>query len=209
MPPRATEQCPAIVARPEACPHGKGCLRANRAEATAADEPVVPSSHDDEPPGEPVVASRAIDVGRLRQSAMTAAAPVPRSIRASVRGAAKRTGLDACWRTRQSCEASTVPEPTARTSIAAFNPSMSAVRLPVDGSTCSTLEVPAGNGKPRNSVTSSWPACVRMPVGTASTSGPPIVGNAGFGTGGNSTSGEDRPVGMCRAVARVPSTSPR
>ena len=95
-------------------------------------------------------------------------------------------------------------ERTARMSIAVFNPSMNAVRLPVTGSICSTLEVPAGNGKPRNSVTRSWPACVVMPVGTASTTGPPIVGNTGFATVGNSASVEDAPFGTSTLPDCVP-----
>ena len=62
---------------------------------------------------------------------------------------------------------------------------------PVTGSTCLTVDVPGGNGKPRNSVTSNWPLEYVMPVGTASSAGGPNgsgpVKSAGGAADGNKT----------------------
>ncbi len=88
------------------------------------------------------------------------------------------------------------------TPIAVLSPVMNAVSLPVNGSICSTVEVPGANGKPLKSVTRSWSLKDTIPVGTASSNGPPTPGKAGFGIFGKAASVENVPVGIstCRSL---------
>ena len=79
--------------------------------------------------------------------------------------------------------------------MAVLSPVRNGVWLPFK-KTCVTEDVPGANGAPLKSVTSSRPPAYAMPVGTASSKGPPTAGNSGFGMSENSVSFQNAPVGM-------------
>jgi hypothetical protein len=81
-----------------------------------------------------------------------------------------------------------------------FSPLTHGDWTPVDGSICTTADVPGANGTPRNSVTSSSPSAYPIPVGTASTTGPPTAGKSGFGIVGKVASGEQKGSTVSRRV---------
>src|SRR5262245_11163676 len=73
---------------------------------------------------------------------------------------------------------------------------MNGVCTPVSGSTERTRDTPAGNGKPLKSETNNWWSEWWIPVGTASSVGPPKVGKSGFGILAKVVSVENAPDGI-------------
>src|SRR5215471_16676662 len=133
-------------------------------------------------------------VGRVRQLATTVGGLAGVSKRNTTPGAengGNSTVPELCWSTRKSVSSSLV---IGSMSTAVLRPVIKGVSLPIVGSICSTDDVPGGNGKPLKSVTRRLSLETAIPVGTASSVGPPTLGKAGFGMPGNDTSSANAPV---------------
>src|SRR5262245_42477576 len=124
-------------------------------------------------------------VGRVRQLATTVGGLAGVSKRNTTPGpdhGGNSTIPELCWSTRKSVSSSLA---IGSMSMAVLRPAIDSVSLPVVGSICSTDDVPGGNGKPLKSVTRRSSLEAAIPVGTASSVGPPTLGKAGFGMLGN------------------------